>query len=459
MSKNEKLTKVKKRFLHTPFLKYVEYKNGKLNRFLRNYGANVDLISKFTASQPKLNEIHQDLSNKEKEFLDNTQQKKNNPKKKKLLSFLYFALNILVVAIVLIIQLSGEQDPSGSLSAILDVNWWFILAAVGTFFGVMIMDQIRFAVLIHKSEGLFRWNLSYKVAALGRYYDVITPLSTGGQPFQVIYLNKYGIKAGKSISMVLVRYIVSQIVLFTCASFFMFRNLIINNGGGFTGVASGIANTLGWIGYSVMAVVIFVVVFISFNKRVGASFIAGILKLLSKIHIGKFRIIKDYKKTFIKVMRTVNAYQKAMKQYLKSPGTLIACFLCSIIFFLLYYSMPFFIYCGFEGWHPEAWIQLVTIAIIVDLSSAFNPIPMGTGTADLSFTALFASFFSTKGAQVWALIIWRIIFYYIYIAQGMVIISYDYAIGNRRLEKNKQLWMMPLRERLKYKIKNKSQKN
>ena len=330
MSKNQE-KEITQKFLHSPLLKYVKYKNGKIKRFLRNYGANVDFDSKFLTKLPADIDLSQKNKEREQDLLDKTQPAKTNPKKKKLLNFLYFALNILVVVIVLIIQLSGEQDPGNSLNAILDVNWWFILLAVATVFLGMALDQIRFSVLIHKSTGVFRWNISYKVAGLGRYYDVITPLSTGGQPFQVFYLNKYGIKAGTGISIALVKYIVFQIVIFFGATFFLFRNLIVNPGGSFTGVASSIASTLSWIGYSVMAIVIFAVLFISFNKRVGAGFIAWILKLLSKIKIGKFRIIKDYNTTFVKVMRTVKAYQNTTKQYSKSPGVLIVCFICSVL--------------------------------------------------------------------------------------------------------------------------------
>ena len=91
---------------------------------------------------------------------------------------------------------------------------------------------------------------------------------------------------------------------------------------------------------------------------------------------------------------------------------------------------------------------------MVDLASAFNPIPMGTGTADISFTAFFAAFF-TSGAQFWALIIWRILFYYVYVLQGIGIVVYDYAVGNHRLEKNKEFWKLTLKERKRWRKEHK----
>jgi len=181
--------------------------------------------------------------------------------------------------------------------------------------------------------------------------------------------------------------------------------------------------------------------------------VAGVLKLISKIHFGKFRLIKDYKKTFVKVMRTVNVWQSTTRKYSKSFWVVFVNIVASVVFFFVNYSMPFFIYCAFEGWQPDMWSTIITFAVMVDLTSAFNPIPMGTGTADLSFTVLYGSLFSVPGASIWALIIWRILCNYIYIIQGLVIVNYDYFIGNKRLEKNKELWMLPLKERRKLKAK------
>ncbi len=441
-------TKLAKRhLLSSPLLKYIQYKNGHFLKFCRNYGANVTDCSKFHIKQISCEEITKECECQAEAYIETNKEKTtNNKKKKRLLNFVYFALNLIVIALVLYFQLSGETDPREQLSAIFSVNWWFILAVFGAFVAVMMFDQIRYAVLTYKSTGVFRPNLSYKITAIGRYYDVITPLATGGQPFQVLYYNKYGIKAGEGISIVMSKYIFSQIVFFLGATFFLFRNLFIT-GGGASGFADGLALTFSWIGYTAIAVVVFVVLLISLNKRIGAGFIVGILKFLSKIRIGKFRLIKDYKKVFLSVMRTVNVWQKTTRKAIKSPLVMITNILCSIGSFLMTYTIPFLIYCAFEGWHPELWVQIVTISIMVDLASAFNPIPMGTGTADLSFTTYFAGIFATTGAQVWALLIWRFMFYYIYIVQGFAVISYDYAIGNKKLEKYKEFWKLPIRER------------
>ena len=452
-NKNQKVTKC--------FIKRKVYVRDNLLRFKSSYGASFSQSNRFYISLSCRHFISHD-KHKNNEILKRVNADTQQTKKKKNLSFIYYILNIVIIAVVLAIQLSQESNPMEAISAISEINWWFILAAFGMFVVGMLMDAIRYGTLIHKATGVFRLRLGYKVGAMGKYYDTITPLSTGGQPFQVLYTNKYGIKPGDGISIAMGRYIFYQIVYFILVSIFAFR-LIFSPGSAIGSITAGDAGegfvtTFMWIGYAIMAVVIITILFMSLNKRAGAGFVIGILKLLSKIHIGKFRIIKDYKKTFAKVMRTVNLWQSTTKKYCKSFWVVSISLLCSVIYFLATYSMPFFVYCAFEGWPVDFWQTWATIigfAVIVDLTSAFNPIPMGAGTADISFAVLYGSLFSVPGAAIWALIIWRVLAYYIYIIQGLVLVNYDYFIGNKRLEKYKDYWCLPLRERLKIKFKKK----
>lgn len=448
-----------KRVLDTSKLKKLLYKKEKLRYFRKNYGAQVSddgrLFISLIESEKYAVIEHSQSEERVKKIKTNTQSKS---KKKKWLNFLYFALNIVVIAIVLWVQLAKESNPMESLASILDINWWFILAAVATFFICMVMDQLKYSILIKKATGNFRFNLSYKVAIVGRHYDIITPLSTGGQPFQIFYTHKYGIKVGESTSIALGRYMFYQIIYFICVSVFLFRNFFTGTLDAAMGdVAGGLVSTLSWIGYACCAVVIFTVFFVSLNRRAGAGFVAGVFKLLNKIKIGKFKIFKDYKSAFVGTMKTVNSWQKTTKKYSKSFSVLFINVVCSLVYFFSWYIMPYFIYCAFNGWDPSMIMHIMTIAVMVDLTSAFNPIPMGIGTADLSFTVLYGSLFA-GGAQVWALIIWRILTYYIYIIQGLLMLTYDYTIGDKRLAKNKEFWMLPYRQRVKIKLRQAREK-
>ena len=452
--------KNKRKLPETSKLKKLLFKRNRLRKFRKNYGANLNDEAKyFLTFELAENYANKENENREAKVRSIRTRNKKTSKKKKWLNFLYFALNILVIGIVLGVQLAGETNPMEFLNEINNVNWWYILAALGLLALTTLTEIIRYSILIYKATGRFRIALSYKLSVVGRLYDNITPLSTGGQPFQTFYTVKYGIKASEGVSIAMGRYIFYQIVYFICISFILFRDLFTHSLSTIvtSDVVSGLVSTLSWIGYISCAVVIFGVVFISLNRRAGAAFIAGILRFVSKIKIGKFRIIKDYKSTFVNAMRGVNSWQATTKKYRKSFSVISLNVIFSLIFFFAWYTTPYFIYCAFNGSNPEMWGRILTMAVMIDLTSAFNPIPMGVGTADLSFTVLYGALFST-GAAVWALLIFRFFAYYIHLIHGFGLLTYDYLIGDKRLKKYKEFWMLPYRERVKIKFKASLQK-
>ena len=411
-----------------------------LKHFVRdlksNYAVNITGENYFAKKETNLRtKITQEKEKKQLSDIQNTEvvQKKPKTMKKKLLSLGFFLLNVGIIAGVLWWQISQDWKGFESLSNIADVNWWYILAAFGCFFAGLLIDQIRYCYLLYKSTGLFRPCMTSKLAIIGRHYDIITPLGSGGQPFEIYYLNKYGTKAGEAISITMGKYIFHQMAYFIFVTVVLFSNLSISDTGSIFG---GVLVTMSWIGYVVIAIVIFGITLISLNRRLGAGLVIGVLKLLYKM-----KIVKNYNAAFRKVMKTVNEWQSTMKVYKKSIFTWIFCLLISLCYFAIIYSIPYFVYCAFMGPNPSLWVEMVTAAIMIDLASVYNPLPVSAGTSELSFSVLFASYFS--GNVFWPMFLWKFIYTYFYMVVGLGVITYDFAIGNRRLEKYKEKWLNP----------------
>jgi len=51
---------------------------------------------------------------------------------------------------------------------------------------------------------------------------------------------------------------------------------------------------------------------------------------------------------------------------------------------------------------------------------------------EISFTAAFGAIVGQANVLVWVLLLWRFCSYYFYLLQGVCIISYDMAYGNRK---------------------------
>ena len=74
------------------------------------------------------------------------------------------------------------------------------------------------------------------------------------------------------------------------------------------------------------------------------------------------------------------------------------------------------------------------------MASSFVPLPGGSGVSELSFAALFSMVFFNNAILTWALIIYKVMTYYIYLIQGIIVISYDKVIGDKKYKWLTKKW-------------------
>ena len=72
---------------------------------------------------------------------------------------------------------------------------------------------------------------------------------------------------------------------------------------------------------------------------------------------------------------------------------------------------------------------------MIELASSCCPLPGGTGMNEITFSVLFTSYLPS---QVFvALLLWRFASYYFWIIIGLLTLTYDFFIGNKKNEKAK----------------------
>lgn len=376
-------------------------------------------------------------------------------RKKKITSLVTFFINILVVAVVLYVQL--KQDDVLSFQQLLGfkINYWFLITAFILFAIMMFFKSLRVNLLVKQETKRSRPFLSYKVCAIGRYYDCITPMATGGQPFQIYYLNKRGLPASSAISVPLAKYFISQmswIFISIVSVIYCLINGSLDN--------SKVVLVISIICFSLNLVLISSMILLSVSKKIGKILVGKILRLLEKM-----KLIKNYEKQYNKVVKTVEDYQISMRGFVNNKGQFFLLFFMSLLINLLNYTIPFFIYSALVQFEPSLYIDIIVKTIMIDVAASLIPLPGGTGMSEFSFTAVFSSLF-VEGTLFWALLIWRFLSYYIYILQGFGIIVYDYFIGNKKYNWQRKKWELENesiefknRQLEKYRKKRKSYRN
>ncbi|MBO7508170.1 MAG: flippase-like domain-containing protein, partial [Clostridia bacterium] len=395
---------------------YVKHGQVKYSPFLHFDELPINIVYKFRS--------------KEQKKVDDEIKKAQKEKRKKIITTLGFIANIVVLAVVLIVQLSTEDIKTVIAPTI---DWKFMGIVIAVVAGIILIDSSKIFVLIRSSTKKTRPFLAYKTSALGRYYDSITPMSTGGQPFQMLYMSKRGVRGDIATGIPLMKYIIWQITYV-----FMCTFILIYNGVKFGSTTDVVTTTVAWVSILINLAIFLTIVLLSVSKRVGPKIVIGVLKLLSKMHL-----VKNYQKTFRKVMRFVVNYQKTFKMLLTSPLVLIIEFVLAIGDIILFNSIPFFVMRSFI---PASLIPAnVTFfktfiqSVICGLTLGFIPTPGSSGGAEAIFILIFGGLFkSANVGTFWPLLIWRMATYYIFLLQGLLVLVYDFAIGNRKAEKLKQ---------------------
>ena len=355
----------------------------------------------------------------EKKKLDEYEQQVSTQKskKKKIWSLLFFVLNVVIVVAIILYQFLGNPDDFTSAGE-LNLNGWFVVLLFALFGIGIVIDCFPVAYLVKKACGRPRFKLAAKTTMLGRYYDAVTPMAAGGQPFQVTYLMSYDVPSTASLSIPIAKLFFIQLAWFFFSTICLICSFSNPNMNLFVSIAS-------YIGYICNFVVLFVNFFLAVSKSTGRKIVVKVLKLLQKM-----KIVKDYEKAYKKTTAYIEDYQTIMTNYMKNPKDFIFMFVTISLKTIITYSLPFFIYCAFFGFDISLYGDFFIMCVLIDIAASFIPLPGGTGMSEISFNAMFAMYFG--GATVWAMLIYRFLTYYAFLIIGLGLNCYDFIYGKRK---------------------------
>ena len=309
---------------------------------------------------------------------------------------------------------SDDFTPFG----LLEINFQYVAVILVFLLCIILFDVFTVHRMIYRKTLRSRWHLSYKSFAILRYYDAVTPMTSGGQPFMTTYLMSRDVSGTTALSIPIAKLVFQQIswliVTFVCLMISFYK-----------GMTNSAVLTTSIIGFVVVLVVVLLIMTISFSKKFGQKLVSGSVKLLVKM-----RILKDYEKNYTKVIRFVEGYQETMREYSRAKWDVILQIFLHSLRYVVLFCIPFFIYCCFKGFDGSKFGEFFLYTALIDLSSSFIPLPGGTGMNEITFTALFYN--ELGGATFWALLLWRFCSYYFYLLQGIGIITYDTVYGNRK---------------------------
>lgn len=352
--------------------------------------------------------------------------KTKSASKKWLIAALFVAVNILAILLTAVMEFIGDEQPINILKVIgtFRENWvWGLAALILVALSIGFEAVKRFFFLrttIKENKPITSLNASIIV----KYYDNITPLGGGGQPFEIYYLKKKGLPIGIASGVPLVSYALNKIA-------YVFVSLLALLIFGF-GETGPLIMVLCLVGLFINLIIPTAIIMFALLPRFSSAIARLIAKIAKKLHL-----VKNQQEYYEKMTGNFTEYAECIKYFLhKSKVTLAIGFLCSIAYFLAVYSLPYFTI-RMSGNHDVNWGRMFTYCVICYASITLLPTPGGSGGAELSFRSIFESYLS-GGILFWSMLSWRIFSYYIYIFLGLGLIIYQQVISIAKGEKKKK---------------------
>ncbi|MBQ8451963.1 MAG: flippase-like domain-containing protein [Clostridia bacterium] len=346
-----------------------------------------------------------------------------NPKKKKksiIVNLILLAVNLIFMFFTVrsLINKVGDQSFSGIIENQGNKLWW-LAGGVGIYVLYILAQMLMYVVLIKEFTKRNRPWLAYDVAVVGKYYDNITPFAVGGQPMQIVRLTKNDVTPGVATSIPIIKMIINNAVnVIIGIAFFIFGIPLISGTNSLHRLLIIIFEVLGVIGLVIYAIAVIFMFLLSSGRMITRSTISGILRLGYKM-----KIVKNYRKTFKKLMNHVAEYKLSMHYLWTHKLLLLKMILLSVVECLTYAVIPYFVVMAFA---PPLEVQpvvflfmCITEYYICQMASNFIPLPGGTGIIEIAFIFLFGIVLSNS-VVVWALLAWRFLSYYIIIIHGFV---------------------------------------
>lgn len=89
---------------------------------------------------------------------------------------------------------------------------------------------------------------------------------------------------------------------------------------------------------------------------------------------------------------------------------------------LFYYLIPYFIILGL-GYSGVDVVMIISLHVLIVMIISLFPIPGGSGGAEYSFELLFQSYITNNSKLVLAILLWRLLTYYLGMILGFIAIG------------------------------------
>lgn len=313
-----------------------------------------------------------------------------------------FAFGMLIGYLVF----AGEgEDLAHALSS---MQWQWLVLGVAMVVLYWVLESCCLQVFSSDMFPKFKFRKTMTCTVIGQYFNCITPLSSGGQPFQAYYYDRFGMPLSKSMPMLLCRFVTYQIATSTfCALVLLFRfhYFMDDNPALMTLVVIGFIGGLGLLAMLLAA----------------AFWRSGILRLMRFAFnlLAKLHLMKNPEEKIADVTKTIDEAYTEMHYLFKKPKLFFKSMGITFVQLLEYFSISYVIMRGL-GCDGDI-LTVISCQAFVYMISSFVPTPGAVGAAETSYALFFGTIYPNASFVALSTFIWRFLTFYFPIVVGMLV--------------------------------------
>lgn len=326
----------------------------------------------------------------------------------------------IITAIVLICVL--KDDFQSIISTLAGANLFWIFIALLCFFIAIGFEARAYQLIIKGYQSNYTFKKSYIMLMITKFFNGITPFSSGGQPMQIYMLKQEGVRLTKATNIIIQNFIIYQAALVILGIIAIIINNCLKI---FTEVT--LLKQLVTIGFLVNTLVMVGLIIISFSSKFNHFIIRKTITILNKL-----KIVKNKEEKLESWKERVDDFHEGTA-YLKNNKMLcFKAFIYNLIYLALTYLMPYFVIIGLAKTIPAGVtpIKVICASAYVMIMGSFVPIPGASGGIEFGYYKFFGNFI--KGTILKAsLLIWRTVSYYLPMIIGGIIFNINTKRGDQ----------------------------
>lgn len=306
------------------------------------------------------------------------------------------------------------DGPDRLLKSILASNPLWLTLAVVVFLGSWLAESLVLHLLIKK---LLKPDQALRDSAVlgvvGKLFDYVTPMATGGQPFQAWRMSRQGISVGGATSVLLLRFISFQLVTSVLSL------MAFGFGFGFFGRIK--------LGFGAMIIVGMVINISVMSLLIAILFAAQLITKIDNKLIGflaKVGIIKNRLAAVERLQLEMTAFYDSSRLILKNRSVLWQAIGLTTIQVGLFHLVAYFVFVALGAPLEHIWMAFLA-SLFVWVGTAFIPLPGASIGVEAAFYLFFAAVYPEGVAIGLAMMVWRVVTYYLPIVLGIVVYIRD----------------------------------